>query len=565
MPFDPMSSMVPAAFSISVEHGASGLPLPANEPVRGYAPGSPERASLTAAIERMAADEVEMPLLIGGQEVETGRFARAAVPHDHSRVLGRAHLAGAAEVRQAIAAACRARHDWSRQPWSERAGVFLRAADLLAGPWRDRLNAATMLGQSKTVHQAEIDAAAELADFWQFNAAYMLRLYAEQPASVAGVWNRVDYRPLDGFVLALTPFNFTAIAGNLPSAPALLGNTVVWKPAATAMAAAHHVMALLRAAGLPDGVINLVNGNAAEVAGVALDNPALAGVHFTGSTGVFDGIVQTVAERSSRYRSYPRIVGETGGKNFVLAHASADLDSLAVGILRGAYEYQGQKCSAASRLFIPQSLWPELRSRLCDEIGTMRVGNVADFRTFMGAVIDERAWTRHRDAIAAARAAAGTRVLAGGGTDRSRGWFVQPTLVETEDAASSLLRDELFGPIAAALPYPDERFDEVLRLIDEGSAYGLTDSIFARDRRAVARASDALRDAAGNFYVNDKPTGAVVGQQPFGGGRRSGTNDKAGSPWNLLRWVSPRTIKETSVPPTDYRYPSMAEDPAQAA
>ncbi len=556
LPFGPLPSLV--------EHSAASLPLPLNEQVRIYAPGSPERSSLSAALNRMAATEIEMPLLIGGRRIETGRFARASIPHDHARSLGRAHLAGADEVRAAISEANRARHDWSRQSWQERAGVFLRAADLLAGPWRDTLNAATMLGQSKTVHQAEIDAAAELADFWRFNAAYMLRLYAEQPASSPGTWNRVDYRPLDGFVLALTPFNFTAIAGNLPSAPALLGNTVVWKPAANAMVAAHYVMELLRAAGLPDGVINLVNGDAAEVAGIALDDPTLAGVHFTGSTAVFDGILHIVGKHSSRYRSYPRVVGETGGKNFMVAHASADPASLAAAILRGAYEYQGQKCSAASRLFIPRSLWPELHQRLCDEIGTIRVGDVADFRTFMGAVIDERAWTRHDRAIAAARDAAATRVLAGGGTDRSRGWFVEPTLIETDDAASPLLCDELFGPIAAALVYPDERFEEVLRHVDEGSAYGLTGSIFARDRRAVARASDALRDAAGNFYVNDKPTGAVVGQQPFGGGRRSGTNDKAGSPWNLLRWASPRTIKETAVPSTDYRYPSMAEDPAEA-
>jgi 1-pyrroline-5-carboxylate dehydrogenase len=539
------------------EQGSPVPPAPVNERVRDYAPGSPERASLAATLKRMSAERIDMPMFIGGREVQSGRSAHAVMPHDHAHVLGTAHLGDSAELQSAIDAARRAAPDWSNRPWTERAAVFLKAADLLAGPWRDRLNAATMLGQSKTAHQAEIDSAAELIDFWRFNVAFMLRIYGEQPLSAAGTWNRLDYRPLEGFVFAVTPFNFTAIAGNLPTAPALMGNTVVWKPSAHAMFSAHYVMQLLREAGLPDGVINLVQGDAARIASQALSDRALAGVHFTGSTAVFNGILQTVATRASQYRNYPRIVGETGGKNFVLAHPSADVEALAAAIIRGGFEYQGQKCSAASRVFVPQSLWPALRQRLADEMATLRAGDVADFGNFMGAVINEAAWQKHTEAISQARADSSCEIVSGGRTSRERGYFVDPTLIVTTHAAHRLMQEELFGPIVTAFVFRDEAFDETIRLIDETSHYGLTGSIFSRDRAAIARAALGLRHAAGNFYINDKPTGAVVGQQPFGGARASGTNDKAGSIWNLVRWVSPRAIKETFAPPRDYRYPYL--------
>lgn len=531
-----------------------------NEPVLAYAPGSLERASLKRVLTAMAGERTAIPLRIAGRAVETGRLAQAVMPHEHGHVLADAHLAGASETEAAIAAALNAAHDWSRMDLTARASVFLKAADLLSGPWRSRLNAATMLGQSKTVHQAEIDSAAELIDFLRWNVAYAQRIYEEQPVSPDGVWNRVDYRPLEGFVFAVTPFNFTAIAGNLPTAPALMGNTVIWKPAPTAMLSAHLVMELLREAGLPDGVINLINGDAAEIARVALSNEHLAGIHFTGSTGVFNQITQEVGQNIGRYRTYPRIVGETGGKNFVLAHQSADMDALAAAIIRGGFEYQGQKCSAASRVFVPETLWPLLKERLCDEIATIKVGDVADFRNFMGAVIDEKAWRRHDAAITGAHASNEAAVIAGGSADKGRGYFVDPTLVVTCDPHSPLLRDELFGPIVTVFVYPDNALTETIAAIDRGSAYGLTGAVFARDRKAITQISDSLRNVAGNFYINDKPTGAVVGQQPFGGARASGTNDKAGSMWNLMRWVSPRTIKESFVPPTDYRYPFMAAE-----
>jgi 1-pyrroline-5-carboxylate dehydrogenase len=545
--------------TIAAEHSAAHPPAPVNERVRDYAPGCADRVSLAATLQRMSRERIEMPLLIDGREIRTGTLRAAVMPHHHSHVLGDAHLAGRAEVQAAVAAAARAAPDWANRHWSERATVFLKAAQLLAGPWRDTLNAATMLGQSKTVHQAEIDAAAELIDFWRFNVDFMLRIYREQPLSAGGAWNRIDYRPLEGFVYAITPFNFTAIAGNLPSAPALMGNTVVWKPAATAMYSAHFIMRLLREAGLPDGVINLVNGEAAEVSDIVLSDPALAGVHFTGSTGVFNAIMQRLAGQVSSYRTYPRIVGETGGKNFVLAHPSADTAALTAAIIRGAFEYQGQKCSAASRLFIPRSLWPALRERLVAEIATIRVGDVADFRNFMGAVIDEKAWRKHTTAIEEARAQPGCEIVAGGQFHGDSGYFVDPTLILTTDFGSRLLREELFGPIATAFVYDDNDFEELIRRIDATSRYALTGCVFARDREAVIQATLGLRHAAGNFYINDKPTGAVVGQQPFGGGRASGTNDKAGSIWNLIRWVSPRAIKETLVPVRDYRYPFLCE------
>jgi 1-pyrroline-5-carboxylate dehydrogenase len=523
-----------------------------------YAPGSPERASIKAALMRMESEVADLPLFVGVQQLRTTRQRPVVMPHRHRHRLAQAHQADADHVEQAIAACRAAAPDWSRTSAAERASIFLKAADLLAGPWRDRLNAATMLGQSKTVHQAEIDSAAELIDFLRFNVHFMQRIYREQPISVDGVWNRSEYRPLEGFVLAITPFNFTAIAGNLPSAPALMGNTVLWKPAPTAALSAHYVMEILHAAGLPPGVINLVHADALTVANIALSSPDLAGVHFTGSTAVFNSILREVSTRS--YRNYPRIVGETGGKNFVLAHASADLDSLAAAIIRGAFEYQGQKCSAASRLFIPASRWPALRWMLCDQIATVKYGDVTDFSNFMGAVIDERAWARLSKVIEEAAADSQTKVISGARADSSAGYFIAPTLYQTENMDSPLLHDELFGPLATVVVYKENAFDEIINEIDRMSGYGLTGSIFASERRAINKAVDGLRYAAGNFYVNDKPTGAVVGQQPFGGARASGTNDKAGSIWNLIRWVSPRIIKETFVPPTSYAYPFMARD-----
>jgi 1-pyrroline-5-carboxylate dehydrogenase len=540
-----------------IEHGAMQPPVLRNEPLKEYAPGSAERASIKAELEAMRANQIEMPLIIGGKEVRTGRVEPAVMPHRHSHMLGMAHLAGEREVLSAIAAANKAWPDWSQRPWTERAAVFLKAAELLSGPWRYKLNAATMLGQSKTVHQAEIDSAAELIDFWRLNVEYMVRIYSEQPSSAHGTWNRVDYRPLEGFVLAITPFNFTAIAGNLPAAPALMGNTVVWKPARTAKFAAHYVMEILREAGLPDGVINLVYGSGAEISRIALADPGFAGLHYTGSTEVFNELYGKIGNALGRYRTYPRIVGETGGKNFIVAHQSANSEALATAILRGAFEYQGQKCSAASRVFVPRALWPKLRDRLCDEIATMRVGDVSDLSNFMGAVIDQDSFDRLAQVIARARTEA--KILSGGGADKTEGYFISPTLVAVDDIGSDFLSDEFFGPIASVFVYDDNRFEEVLEKIDTTAKYGLTGSVFSQDRSAIAMASNLLRGAAGNFYVNDKPTGAVVGQQPFGGARASGTNDKAGSLWNLIRWVSPRTIKETYVPATNYRYPYMSD------
>jgi 1-pyrroline-5-carboxylate dehydrogenase len=529
-----------------------------NEPIRSYPPGSDDRRAIRAALRELKASHLDLPLVIGGREIRTGVLETAICPHDYRHVLAEAHLAGPVEIANAIGAAKSAWQSWSRTSWEARARIFLRAADLIAGPWRYRLNAATMLGQSKTLHQAEIDSAAELADFLRFNVQFMTRLYADQPLSEAGVWNRVDYRPLEGFVYAVTPFNFTAIAGNLPCAPALMGNTVLWKPSAKAKLSAHMVMAILREAGLPDGVVNLVYGDAVEVTAQVFADPALAGMHFTGSTGVFDHMLRELAGR--RYRNYPRVVGETGGKNFTLAHPSANLDALATAVIRGGYEYQGQKCSATSRLYAPRSLWPRLRDRLIAEIETIRVGDVSDLTNFMGAVIDETAWRRHADLRERVMKSGSDTLLAGAEPDMSRGYFVPPMLIETRDPASPLLKEEFFGPIVTALVYDDERFDELVGRIDAESDYALTGAVFAENAQAVATALDALRYSAGNFYINDKSTGAVVGQQPFGGARASGTNDKAGSMWNLARWVSPRTIKETFVPPTHYAYPSMLAD-----
>jgi 1-pyrroline-5-carboxylate dehydrogenase len=479
------------------------------------------------------------------------------MPHDREHVLADVHQGGPEHVAAAIEAAAEAWKDWSRWPWEERASVFLRAAELLAGPWRDVLDAATMLGQSKTAHQAEIDAACELVDFLRFNVEFMTRIYSEQPVSSPGMWNRIEYRPLEGFVFAVSPFNFTAIAGNLTSSAALMGNVVLWKPASTAMLSAHYLMRLWQEAGLPDGVINLVYGSGAEIGDAALASRDLAGIHFTGSTGVFNGMWRTVAENMDSYRNYPRIVGETGGKDFIVAHPSADLDAVATAVVRGSFEYQGQKCSAASRVYAPSNLWPELRDRLAEQVATIKVGDVTDFSNFMGAVIDSSSFRTQAEAIAEARAHEGTEIVVGGGTDDSKGFFVEPTVIETRDPGFRLLRDELFGPVVTAYVYDEGKWDDTLDLIDSSAPYGLTGAVFAEDRGAVMEASERLRYAAGNFYVNDKPTGAVVGQQPFGGSRASGTNDKAGSIWNLIRWASPRTIKDLFIPPTDYRYPFL--------
>jgi 1-pyrroline-5-carboxylate dehydrogenase len=531
-----------------------------NEPVKGYAPGSPERAELKLRLQQLEGQRLELPNVIGGEEVRTGTTFQQVMPHRKEHVLADVHAGGPAEVERAIAAAADAWPEWSRTPWEDRAAVLLRAAELLSGPWRSTLNAATMLGQSKTAHQAEIDSACELIDFFRFNVEFMLRIYAEQPESSPGVWNRMEYRALEGFVFAVTPFNFTAIGGNLPTSAALMGNTVVWKPASTAALSAHFIMRLLQEAGLPPGVINLVCGEGKTIGDAALASPQLAGVHFTGSTPVFQSMWKTIGGNIASYRNYPRIVGETGGKDFIVAHPSADVGAVATAILRGSFEYQGQKCSAVSRVYAPSNLWPELRERLAEEVRTIRMGDVADFSNFMGAVIDGKALKEHRAAIEEARQAPDTEILVGGGVDDSEGYFVEPTVIETRDPHMRLMRDELFGPIVTTYVYPEGKWEETLRLVDETAPYALTGAIFAGERRAIEDAEQALRYTAGNFYVNDKPTGAVVGQQPFGGARASGTNDKAGSMWNLIRWVSPRTIKETFVPPTDYRYPFLAPD-----
>jgi 1-pyrroline-5-carboxylate dehydrogenase len=542
-------------------HGIFRVPEPYNEPVLGYEPGSHARDELRHRLDDLSGQRLEIPLVIGGEAVTTGDTFEAVMPHKRGHVLADVHKGGASEVGRAIAAAAAAWEDWSRTPWEERAAVILRAAELLAGPWRQTLNAATMLGQSKTAHQAEIDSACELVDFWRFNAQYMTRIYEEQPISSPGVWNRLEYRPLEGFVFAVTPFNFTAIAGNLPTSAALMGNTVVWKPASTAAVSAHFLMKLYEEAGLPPGVINLVYGSGAAVGDPALASEHLAGIHFTGSTPVFQGMWHTVGENIANYRNYPRIVGETGGKDFIVAHPTADAEAVATAILRGSFEYQGQKCSAASRVFAPASLWPQVRDQVVEEIGGMKMGDVSDFSNFVGAVIDGSSFATQKAAIEEAKASGGTaQVIAGGGYDDSDGWFVQPTVIETSDPDFRTMKEELFGPVVTAFVYDDSRYEDTLDLIDNGTTYGLTGAVFARDLGAIERTQDRLRYAAGNFYVNDKPTGAVVGQQPFGGARASGTNDKAGSMWNLIRWVSPRTIKETFVPPRDYRYPFLGPD-----
>jgi 1-pyrroline-5-carboxylate dehydrogenase len=537
--------------------GTANIPAPRNEPVLSYAPGTAPRQALKDALGTVGSEQPEIPVVAGGEELRPGKLNDIVSPHRHRHVLARVHQADGRAIDSAIAAAVEAQRDWARWPFEDRAAVFLKAADLLAGSWRARINAATMLGQSKTAFQAEIDSACELIDFLRFNVHFAERIYREQPESGPGMWNRLDHRPLEGFVYAITPFNFTAIGGNLPTAPALMGNTVVWKPAASATLSNWHIFELLREAGLPDGVINFVPGPAAAISDAVLASEHLAGIHFTGSTPVFQSLWQTVGSNLAKYRGYPRLVGETGGKDFVLAHPSADAEALAVALVRGAYEYQGQKCSAASRAYIPRSLWPKVRDRMTDMMKTIRMGDVADFRNFMGAVIDQKAYTKITGYLKAAKKDAGVTVIAGGGAKDAEGWFIEPTLIQAEDPGYRLMCEEIFGPVLTVHAYPDRKWTETLALVDGTSPYALTGAVFAQDRAAVAEASAALRNAAGNFYVNDKPTGAVVGQQPFGGARASGTNDKAGSVLNLLRWVSPRSIKETFDPPKDYRYPFM--------
>lgn len=543
-------------------HARVRVPTPANEPVLAYLPGSPERAELKQTLKRMASERIEIPLVIGGETVRTGKLAELRMPHDHQHVLATFHQAGAPQVQAAIDAALAAKPAWEALGFAERAAIFLRAADLLATRYRPIINAATMLGQSKTAHQAEIDAACELIDFFRFNVAFAERLLAEQPNSAPQTWNQLDYRALDGFVFAVTPFNFTSIAGNLPSAPAIMGNTVVFKPSPSAMFSNWQIMELFCEAGLPPGVINLVQGDPALITSQVLAHPDLGGVHFTGSTAVFKSIWRTVGENMPRYRQYPRLVGETGGKDFIFAHASAgdDLDALAVGIVRGAFEFQGQKCSAASRAFIPASLWPKLRERVVALTNEIRMGDVQDFRNFMGAVIHEASFNKISDYLAYARSTAGVKILAGGKAERSRGWFIEPTVIQSDDPKNRLMCEEIFGPVITIHVYPDSAYEDSLRICDQSTPYALTGAIFARDRAAIATASRMLRHAAGNFYINDKPTGAVVGQQPFGGSRASGTNDKAGSWLNLVRWTSPRTIKENFAPPTAVGYPFQGAD-----
>ncbi len=542
------------------QFGASPSPTPANEPVLGYTPGSPERKRIEAELDRQLGMQIEVPLVIGGQKLTPGNTRKLVMPHRHSHVTGISHQAGEPEIAKALAEAERARGPWAAMPWEDRAAIFLRAARLLQNDFRDRINASTMLGQSKTIHQAEIDAAAELVDFFRFNVHYLERIYAEQPISpTTEAWNRVEYRPLDGFVFAVTPFNFTSIAANLPAAPALCGNTVIWKPASTAILSGHYIMELFEAAGLPPGVINFVPGPSSIVGAHAVSDPRLGGIHFTGSTSTFKTLWRQASDNLDRYRAYPRLVGETGGKDFVFAHPSADLDTLAVALVRGAYEYQGQKCSAASRAYIPSNLWPKLRERLIDTLPQIRMGDVRDFSNFMGAVIDANAFADHKGAIDEAKAKKAAEVVEihGGEYDNSEGYFVRPTVIVVKSPDYRTMSEELFGPILTLYVYPENEFEQTLAVCDNGSPYALTGAIIAEDRAAVVRATERLRFAAGNFYINDKPTGAVVGQQPFGGGRASGTNDKAGSMWNLIRWLSPRTIKENFNAPRDWRYPFM--------
>lgn len=542
---------------MSAFNGNRRVPLPVNEPVKSYAPGNPERTELKARLASMAAERIEIPVVIGGKEFRSGKIAQAVMPHDHAHVLADWHMATPEMVQQAVVASAEARREWSSWSSGDRAAVFLKAAELLTTTHRQTLNAATMLGQSKTAFQAEIDAACELIDFWRFNPYYAEQLYDQQPISDHTMWNQLDYRGLEGFVYAVTPFNFTSIGGNLPTAPALMGNSVIWKPAATAVVSAWYIFKLLEEAGLPPGVINFVPGDAVMVSDALLSHRDLAGVHFTGSTNVFNNMWKTIGANMSSFRSYPRIVGETGGKDFIVAHPSADVDALAVAIARGGFEFQGQKCSAASRVYVPESIWPQVKERVVGIMQQLRMGDPTDFRNFMGAVIDNRAFKKISDYVEHGRANAS--IVHGGVAKGDTGYFIEPTLIETRDPSYKLLCEEIFGPVVTVHVYRDSEYEEMLRTVDRTSPYALTGAIFSQDRSAVRTAMSLLRDSAGNFYINDKPTGAVVGQQPFGGARGSGTNDKAGSQLNLVRWVSARSVKETFSPPHDFRYPFMGE------
>jgi len=538
--------------------GIRRVPPPVNEPVRSYAPGSPERASLKTRLAAMSTEQPEIPLIIGGKEIRTGDMGKVVMPHKHSHVIATYHKARPEDVQAAIAASKEAWRDWSNWAWEDRAAVLLKAAELLATSWRDTINAATMLGQSKTVHQSEIDAACEMVDFFRFNVGFAQELYTEQPLADHATWNVSDYRALEGFIYAVSPFNFTAIGGNLCTAPAMMGNTAIWKPAATALLSGYHTFRLLQEAGLPPGVINFLPGDAGKITDIALNDRNLAGVHFTGSTAVFNSMWRTIGANMDQYRAYPRIVGETGGKDFIIAHPSADARALAVGIVRGAFEYQGQKCSAASRSYIPKSLWPSVRDQMVAIMDEIKMGDTRDFSNFMGAVIDKKAFDRITGYIADAKQNAS--IVKGGGSSDAEGYFIEPTLVETKDPHYRLLQEEIFGPVMTTYVYDDNKWAETLELVNTTSPYALTGAVFSQDRAAVREAHAALRHAAGNFYVNDKCTGAVVGQQPFGGGRASGTNDKAGSKLNLVRWVNARTVKETFAPPHDWKYPFLGTE-----
>ncbi len=535
------------------------VPNAFNEPVNSYAPGSPEREELKAALANAKAYTAEIPMTIGGQKVTTDNRIPIHPPHELSHTLGHYHKGTGQHVEQAIEAAMKAKPAWEAMPWQERAAIFLKAADLLTGPYRARMNAATMLGQSKTAHQSEIDAIAELADFYRFNVQYMTEIYAQQPESVRGIWNRMEYRPLEGFVLAITPFNFTAIAGNLPGSPALMGNTVIWKPAETQIYSAAVIMEVLEEAGLPDGVINLLFVDGPEAGDIIFQHPDFGGLHFTGSTGVFQNLWGIIGKNIAKYKAYPRIVGETGGKDFVIAHHTADPEQVVTALVRGAYEFQGQKCSAVSRAYIPDTMWDNLRSRLEEEVKSIKMGSPEDFSNFFTAVIDERAFDKISGYIAQAKKDDAAEVIIGGSYDKSEGYFIEPTVILTTDPKYRTMEEEIFGPVLTIYVYDADAYEETLELLDNTSPYGLTGGVFAKDRQAAYLASERLRHAAGNFYINDKPTGSIVGQQPFGGARGSGTNDKAGSVLNLFRWVSARSIKENFNPPTDYRYPFMAE------
>jgi len=535
------------------------VPQPVNEPIKLYKPGSPEREELKNKLAELKSSTIDIPIIIGGEEIRTGNTENIVVPHDHKHVLGIYHKAGTKEVNMAVEAALEAWRKWSVMPWEERVSVFLKAADLLAGPWRATVNAATMLGQSKVAHQAEIDSACELVDFFRFNSYFFSKLMEEQPYSPAGMWNRSEYRPLEGFIFAVTPFNFTSIAGNLPTAPAIVGNVCLWKPASSAVYSAYHLMKLFEEAGLPKGVINFIPGSGAQVGTPVMSNPNLAGIHFTGSTAVFQNMWKVVGDNLQNMKYYPRIVGETGGKDFIFAHNSANVDALVVAAIRGAFEFQGQKCSAASRMYIPASIWGEFKKKYVAEVKKLKMGDVEDFTNFMAAVIDKNAFKSITEYIKYAKNASDAEIITGGGFDDSKGYFIEPTTIVTTNPKFKTMEEEIFGPVLTIYVYEDEKFDEALELCDTTSPYALTGAIWGKDREILAKMTKKLRDAAGNFYINDKPTAAVVGQQPFGGGRASGTNDKAGSGMNLLRWMTVRTIKETFDPPKQWGYPFMAE------